>query len=163
PIVYTNAIAGTATLDPAKPGDDLRPLFDTILERVPPPRVDRSAPPQMLVTSLDYDDYRGRIAVGRVFAGTLRPNSPVTHVDREGQRGGQGVPACGSGPVPGGEPGRVGGVRPRRASPGDPHRDDAPGGLRGAGLAAGGDPQGGRRAAVRADGAAVGGCARGVC
>src|SRR3989442_5393717 len=54
PIVYTNAIAGTATLDPAKPGDDLRPLFDTILERVPPPRVDRSAPPQMLVTSLDY-------------------------------------------------------------------------------------------------------------
>src|SRR5437660_893875 len=84
PIVYTNAIAGTATLDPAHPGSDLRPLFDTILEQVPPPHVDRSAPPQMLVTSLDYDDYRGRIAVGRVFAGTLRPNSPVTHVDREG-------------------------------------------------------------------------------
>jgi GTP-binding protein len=84
PIVYTNAIAGTATLDPARPGDDLRPLFDTILEQVTAPRVDRSAPPQMLVTSLDYDDYRGRIAVGRIFAGTLRANSPVTHVDREG-------------------------------------------------------------------------------
>jgi GTP-binding protein len=84
PIVYTNAIAGTATLDPAHPGSDLRPLFDTILDQVPPPRVDRSAPPQMLVTSLDYDDYRGRIAVGRVFAGTLRPNTPVTHVDRDG-------------------------------------------------------------------------------
>jgi GTP-binding protein len=84
PVVYSNAIAGTATFDPAKPGDDLRPLFDTILEQVPAPRVDRSAPAQMLVTSLDYDDYRGRIAVGRIFAGTLRPNSPVTHVDRDG-------------------------------------------------------------------------------
>jgi GTP-binding protein len=84
PIVYSNAIAGTATLDPARPGEDLRPLFETILEQVPAPRVDPAAPPQMLVTSLDYDDYRGRIAVGRIFAGTLRPNSPVTHIDREG-------------------------------------------------------------------------------
>jgi GTP-binding protein len=84
PIVYTNAIAGTATLDPAQPGEDLRPLFETILEQVSPPRVDRSAPVQMLVTSLDYDDYRGRIAVGRVFAGTLRANAPVTHVGRGG-------------------------------------------------------------------------------
>jgi GTP-binding protein len=84
PIVYTNAIAGTATLDPAKLGADLRPLFETILEQVPPPRVDRSAPAQMLVTSLDYDDYRGRIAVGRIFAGTLRPNAPATHIDRDG-------------------------------------------------------------------------------
>jgi GTP-binding protein len=83
PIVYTNAISGTATLDPVHPGEDLRPLFETILEQVSPPRVDRSAPVQMLVTSLDYDDYRGRIAVGRVFAGTLRANSLVTHVDRE--------------------------------------------------------------------------------
>src|SRR5438045_3305275 len=66
-VVYANAIAGTATMDPSRPGSDLRPLFDTILDQVPPPRVDRSAPPQMLVTSLDYDDYRGRIAVGRVF------------------------------------------------------------------------------------------------
>src|SRR5437868_12812776 len=50
PIVYTNAVAGTATLDPAHLGSDLRPLFDTILEQVPPPHVDRAAPPQMLVT-----------------------------------------------------------------------------------------------------------------
>src|SRR5947209_18672142 len=51
PIVYTNAIAGTATLDPAQPGEDLRPLFETILANVPAPRGDRSAPPQMLVPS----------------------------------------------------------------------------------------------------------------
>src|SRR5688572_27867322 len=50
PIVYANAIAGTATLDPAQPGEDLRPLFETILEQVSAPRVDRSAPVQMLVT-----------------------------------------------------------------------------------------------------------------
>jgi GTP-binding protein len=84
PIVYTKALEGSATLDPAQPGEDLRPLFETILQQVHAPRVDRSAPVQMLVTSLDYDDYRGRIAVGRIFAGTLRSNSPVTHVDREG-------------------------------------------------------------------------------
>jgi GTP-binding protein len=84
PIVYTKALEGTATLDPSVPGEDLRPLFDTILQQVSPPRVDRSAPVQMLVTSLDYDDYRGRIAVGRIFAGTLKANSPATHVDRDG-------------------------------------------------------------------------------
>jgi GTP-binding protein len=84
PVVYTKALEGTATLDPAKPGEDLRPLFETILEHVPAPRVDREAPLQMLVTSLDYDDYRGRIAVGRIFAGTLRANSTVTHIDRDG-------------------------------------------------------------------------------
>jgi len=75
-VVYTKALEGTATLDPAVPGEDLRPLFDTILEQVPPPTADRAAPVQMLVTSLDYDDYRGRIAVGRIFTGTLRANSP---------------------------------------------------------------------------------------
>jgi GTP-binding protein len=84
PIVYANALAGTAALDTARPGEDLRPLFDTILQQVPAPRVDRDAPAQMLVTSLDYDDYRGRIAVGRVFAGTLRPHSMVVHIDRQG-------------------------------------------------------------------------------
>jgi GTP-binding protein len=84
PIVYTKALEGTATLDPSVPGEDLRPLFDTILQQVSPPRVDRSAPVRMLVTSLDYDDYRGRIAVGRIFAGTLKANSPATHVDRDG-------------------------------------------------------------------------------
>jgi GTP-binding protein len=84
PIVYTNAIAGTATLDPARPGEDLRPLFDTILTHIAPPRVSLEAPLQMLVTSIDYDEYRGRVAIGRVVAGSVAPNTPVTHIDRSG-------------------------------------------------------------------------------
>jgi GTP-binding protein len=84
PIVYTNALAGTATLDPAQAGSDLRPLFDTILEQIPAPRADAEAPLQMLVTSIDYDDYRGRIGVGRIFAGGLSAGEMVTHIDREG-------------------------------------------------------------------------------
>jgi GTP-binding protein len=84
PIVYTNAVAGTATLELAKPGTDLRPLFDTILAHIPEPVVRREAPFQMLVTSIDYDDYRGRIAIGRIFAGAVGPGEAVTHIDRAG-------------------------------------------------------------------------------
>src|SRR5947209_3934890 len=58
PLVYTNAVAGTATLDPAQAGEDLRPLFETILSHIPEPRVQRDDPFQMLVTTIDYDDYR---------------------------------------------------------------------------------------------------------
>lgn len=84
PTVYTNALEGTATLDPAQPGEDLRPLFDTIVSHVPAPEVEIDAPFQMLVTSIDYDPHRGRVAVGRVFAGKIRPNQAVTHFDRDG-------------------------------------------------------------------------------
>jgi GTP-binding protein len=85
PILYANALAGTATHDLAEPGEDLRPLFDTILDQVPAPVVDLDAPFQMLVTTIDYDVHRGRVAVGRVFAGRVRPGEPVTHIDRQGQ------------------------------------------------------------------------------
>lgn len=85
PILYTNALAGTATRDPAQPGEDLRPLFDTILEHIPAPTVDVDAPFQMLVTSIDYDVHRGRVGVGRIFAGRVHPNETVTHIDRDGQ------------------------------------------------------------------------------
>src|SRR5262249_35812543 len=84
PVVYTNAVAGTATLDPARPGEDLRPLFDTILSHIPAPHAVDDAPLQMLVTTIDYDDYRGRIAIGRVFSGSVGANESVTHIDREG-------------------------------------------------------------------------------
>ena len=85
PILYTNALQGTATRDPAQPGHDLRPLFDTILEHVPPPEVELDAPFRMLVTTIDYDVHRGRVAVGRVFAGRVRPGETVTHIDRDGR------------------------------------------------------------------------------
>ncbi|MCC6730977.1 MAG: translational GTPase TypA [Chthonomonadales bacterium] len=83
PIVYTNAIAGTSTLDSARPGRDLRPLFDAIVEHIPAPQGDGEASLAMLVSSLDYDEYRGRIAIGRIYAGTLRPNQQVTYITRQ--------------------------------------------------------------------------------
>src|SRR5436853_4012250 len=63
PIVYTCARQGTATLDLAQPETDLRPLFDTILSHLPAPQGDPDAPLQMLVSSLDYDEYRGRFGI----------------------------------------------------------------------------------------------------
>ncbi len=77
PVLYTNAREGTATEDPAKPGEDLRPLFDAIVDHVPPPRGNPDAPLQMLVSNLDASDYLGRIAIGRIFNGTVRLNDQV--------------------------------------------------------------------------------------
>jgi GTP-binding protein len=84
PIVYTNALHGTATLEPTTPGEDLRPLFDTIIEHIPAPHGDPTASLAMLVSTIDYDDYRGRIAVGKLYAGHLEPNQQVTYVTRDG-------------------------------------------------------------------------------
>jgi GTP-binding protein len=84
PIVYAKALAGTATLDPAVEGTDLRPLFDTIVDHIPAPHSDPSAPLAMLVSSIDYDDYRGRIAIGKIYAGTLEPNKQIVYVARDG-------------------------------------------------------------------------------
>ena len=77
PVLYTNARKGVAHRDPGDGSEDLRPLFETILEAVPPPSGSPEEPLQMLVTNLDYSDYVGRLAVGRVFNGTLRAGSVV--------------------------------------------------------------------------------------
>jgi GTP-binding protein len=77
PVLYANAREGLATMDLAKPGDSLRPLFDAIVEYVPPPKGDPQAPLQMLVANLDSSDYLGRMAIGRVFMGTVKLNDPV--------------------------------------------------------------------------------------
>jgi GTP-binding protein len=71
PVLYTNARTGTATLDLATPGVDLRPLFDAILDHVPPPVGDPEAALQLFVANLDASDYVGRIAVGRIFNGRV--------------------------------------------------------------------------------------------
>jgi len=71
PVLYTNARDGVATADPAVPGENLQPLFEAIVEHVPPPRGDVEAPLQMLVANLDASDYLGRIAIGRIFNGTV--------------------------------------------------------------------------------------------
>ena len=72
PVLYTNAKLGTATRDQGGTGTDLGPLFDAIVEHVPPPRGDAAAPLQLLVANLDSSDYLGRIAIGRIFNGRVR-------------------------------------------------------------------------------------------
>ncbi|MBI4475616.1 MAG: translational GTPase TypA [Acidobacteria bacterium] len=78
PLLYTNARTGTATDDPEMPGANLRPLFDAIVDHIPPPHGDPDAPLQMLVASLDSSDYLGRIAIGRIFNGRVRMGDQVS-------------------------------------------------------------------------------------
>ena len=78
PVIYASAKAGTASLSMDTPGEDFRPLFDAIITHVPPPRGSVSAPLQILVANLDSSDYLGRIAVGRIFNGTVRIGDPVS-------------------------------------------------------------------------------------
>jgi GTP-binding protein len=77
PVLYTNAKAGIALTDPEGQGNDLGPLFETILAAIPAPSWDPQAPLQFLVTSLDYNDYVGRLAVGKLVSGTLRLGQEV--------------------------------------------------------------------------------------
>ncbi len=77
PVLYTNARAGTASMDPDMQGPDLRPLFDAIIKHVPPPKGDNDAGLQILVANLDSSDYLGRIAIGRIFNGRVRIGDPV--------------------------------------------------------------------------------------
>jgi GTP-binding protein len=84
PTVYASATQGYATLDPAERPENIFVLFDTILEHVPTPEVDPDAPLQMLVTTVDYNDYVGRIGIGRVFAGTIKAAHSVTVIHRDG-------------------------------------------------------------------------------
>src|SRR5512141_1255275 len=77
PVLYTNARLGTATSDPAKPGTDLQPLFESIKSTIPEPSGDADGPLQILVANLDYSDYLGRLAIARVANGPLRVNDEV--------------------------------------------------------------------------------------
>ena len=78
PVVYASARAGTATLDPNVPSEDLRPLFETILKYIPAPKGDPDAPVQMLISTIDYNEFVGRIGIGRISRGTLKLNSMAT-------------------------------------------------------------------------------------
>jgi GTP-binding protein len=77
PVLYTNARAGIALMDPEAEGTDLVPLFEAVLEAIPAPCCAPDAPLQFLVTSLDYSDYVGRIAVGKIVGGQLRQRQEV--------------------------------------------------------------------------------------
>ncbi len=82
--IYTNALTGQAGIDHRHIGTSLEPLFDAIVERIPPPDVDDAAPAQLLVTTTTYDDYKGKIAVGRLQSGTLRRGQTVARIDHSG-------------------------------------------------------------------------------
>jgi GTP-binding protein len=77
PVLYTNAREGIATEEMGASGENLQPLFEAIVDHVPPPRGNPAAPLQILVANLDASDYLGRIAIGRIFNGTVKLNDPV--------------------------------------------------------------------------------------
>ncbi|MES1982949.1 MAG: translational GTPase TypA [Pseudomonadota bacterium] len=77
PVVYASALNGYATLDLAQPSTDMRPLFETVLKHVPAPEGDSDAPLQFQISALDYSSFVGRIGVGRVTRGRIRPGQEV--------------------------------------------------------------------------------------
>jgi GTP-binding protein len=84
PVLYCNARKGLCRREENGPDEPLIPVFDEILKTIPPPRYDPESPLQFLVTSLDYDDYLGRLALGRMFQGTLRKGDVVAHCRLDG-------------------------------------------------------------------------------
>jgi GTP-binding protein len=84
PVLYTNARAGTATTDLKVEGTTLEPLFETILSTVPAPRFDPAVGLQLRVTMLDWDDYVGRLVIGRIVNGRVRQADRVSVVHRDG-------------------------------------------------------------------------------
>src|SRR5437899_1739086 len=86
PTIYASGRDGIATLDLAVPATDIRPLYDAILRHVAEPVVDVQAPLQMLVVTLDYSDYVGRIAIGRVVAGKIRKGQRIALLKHDGRR-----------------------------------------------------------------------------
>ncbi len=81
PVIFCSGRNGTASLSPDIPGTDLTPLFDMILEYIPAPEGDPDAPLQMLVSAVDYSDYVGKIAIGRIERGTIRAKQEVSVCD----------------------------------------------------------------------------------
>jgi GTP-binding protein len=84
PVLYTNARTGTATADLRYPGSSLEPLLETLLSSIPPPVADIDGPLQMLVSNLDYDNYNGRLALGRIARGVIKPGQQVVRCSETG-------------------------------------------------------------------------------
>jgi GTP-binding protein len=84
PVLYAIGRDGVAMYSPHDEPKNLEPLFETIISTVPAPRVDSEAPLQMLVAALDYDDYKGKYAIGRIVRGRLSPNMVVARISRDG-------------------------------------------------------------------------------
>jgi GTP-binding protein len=85
PILYASGRDGYVRIDPDDGNKDVRPLFDAILKRIPPPPGNAGAPFQLLVSSIDYNDYVGRLAIGRVQRGTVKQGEDVLRILRDGE------------------------------------------------------------------------------
>jgi GTP-binding protein len=85
PVLYAIAREGIARLNPNDTNQDLGPLFEAIIHHVPAPVIEQDAPFQMLVTTLDYDDYKGKYAIGRVHRGSIKPGMTLARIDRAGE------------------------------------------------------------------------------
>ncbi len=86
PVVYTRALEGRAGFEADEMEDDLRPLFDTILNKLPAPIVDMDGPTQLLVTTLEYSSYVGKIAIGRLNSGNIISGQPIMHILADGNQ-----------------------------------------------------------------------------
>lgn len=84
PVIYASGKQGTASLKLEEPGTDMKPLFDTIVKYVNAPKVEENGPMQMLVSSIDYDNYVGRIAIGRLERGSIKQGQPVAVCRKDG-------------------------------------------------------------------------------
>ena len=84
PVIYASALKGYAGSEPDVREGDMQPLFEAIVNRVPPPPVEIDGPLQLQVSSLDYSSYVGLLGIGRISRGTIKPNSPITLVQRDG-------------------------------------------------------------------------------
>ncbi len=84
-VVYTNAVDGRSGYAPDIMTDTLEPLFESILTHLPPPMVDPHGPTQLLVTTLEYSSYVGKIAVGRLRSGAIRTGQPITRINPAGE------------------------------------------------------------------------------
>lgn len=86
PVIYASAKQGKADLQPdLDKMDSITPIFDTILKFIPEPKVDPAAPLQILITTINADSFKGRIATGRIYNGTIKTGQDVMHINREGQ------------------------------------------------------------------------------
>ncbi len=85
PVIYASAINGLAGNEADELADDMTPLFEMIVDKVPAPKVDIDGPLQMQVSALDYSNYLGVIGVGRITRGTMKPNEQISVVDSEGK------------------------------------------------------------------------------
>jgi GTP-binding protein len=86
PVIYAIGLAGQSGLAPDALQNDLKPLFETIIREIPAPQVDPDVPARLLITTLDYDDYKGQIGIGRLHSGTMRKGMNVLRITPRGEQ-----------------------------------------------------------------------------